>query len=50
MIQFLEGEIKEMKDLIDMIKSEIELKKHLIEVHRSKAREAAALEAATELA
>lgn len=50
MIQFLENEIKEMSNQIDMINSEIELKTHLIEVHRSKAREAAALGAAAKLA
>lgn len=50
MIQFLKNEIMEMGNQIDMINSEIELKKHLIEVHRSKAREAAALEAAANLA
>jgi hypothetical protein len=49
MIQFLEAEIKEMKDQIEMIRSETELKKHLIEVHRSKTKEAAALEASSKL-
>lgn len=50
MIQLLEDKIKDMKGQIDMIESEIELKKHLIEVYRSKAQEAAALEASSKLA
>lgn len=49
-IQLLKGQIKEIEDPIDIIKSEIELKKHLIEVNRSKAQEVAALEVLSQLA